>query len=210
MGCSHYRHLLLVLALPLFPANALHAEDRVVPFAREAAAEERIYQALEEPTSVHFLEVPLPDAIEHLALTHKIAIRFDRPALKDAGRSIDVPMVFALDNVTLRSTLDLMLPPEGMSYIIRDEVLLITSLDVARKHQYERVYELPEFCIGKEEKLIEVLTTTVSPDLWTQNGGEFSAVTIDGLLTIRANRHVHDASLMLLAKLRQQAERRTR
>ena len=180
-----------------------------MPFARETEAEERIYQALEEPTSVRYLEVPLRDAIDDLATKHKITILFDRQWLKDAEPATDVPVVVALKNITLRRTLELMLQPEGMSYIIRGELLLITSNDFARKHQYERVYELPTFCIGKEEEVIHVLTKTISPHLWTRHGGDYSVAAIDGLLMIRANRRVHDASLMLLAKLRQSAARRT-
>jgi hypothetical protein len=94
-------------------------------------AEAAILKALEEKTVVEFVETPLQDAFEYLQKKHKIEIQLDKKALDDAGLGTDTPMTRSLKDVSLRAALRLLLKEYDLTFVIDNEVLLITTIDEA-------------------------------------------------------------------------------
>ncbi|TWU02497.1 hypothetical protein [Stieleria varia] len=178
-------------------------------FTNSVQAEARLEEVLGERTSLYAIQSPLIDIIPLLADKHNVRIIVDQEWMEAAQPDLEVPVTIDAKGFTLRSALDLMLPPLGMSYIIRDEAIQITSIENAKTYQYVRVYKLPGFTEGKESRIVDYLLKSISPNQWTQNGGEYSASAGDGLLTINANREVHTASMMTLERMRRMHEIRS-
>ncbi|MHC4875209.1 MAG: VWA domain-containing protein [Planctomycetota bacterium] len=96
-------------------------------------SEVKIQAALDQPTSINFVEdFPLQDAVDQLSRQYEIPIILDRLAIEEFGYTVDEPLnVPPLSNITLRSALKIMLEELELTYIIEDEVMKITSIDVA-------------------------------------------------------------------------------
>lgn len=106
----------------------------------KAANEAKIAAALEQPTELDFFDQPLSDVIEYLKQKHGIEIQVDHGALKIAGVAADAPVSQSLREVTLESALGLVLGELGLTSVVRDEVLLITSSAAAKSMVETRVY----------------------------------------------------------------------
>jgi hypothetical protein len=113
-------------------ANVLPSEHALPPgekwgFLRSDRESEKIVATLNLPTEVNFVDLPLEDAINYLRDYHKINIIIDLAAMQDLGVARDQPISLQHSGVSFRSTLRLMLEPLGLTYIVEDEVLKITS-----------------------------------------------------------------------------------
>ena len=78
---------------------------------------------------------------------HGIPIEIDKKALDNVGVGTDTPVTRNLKGISLRSALRLILKDLGLTYIIRDEVLLITSSEEAEKELVTRVYPVGDLVI---------------------------------------------------------------
>ncbi len=76
---------------------------------------------------MEFIETPLQDVIDFLKDFHQIEIQIDQKSLDDVGIGTDTPITRNLKGITLRSALRLLLRDLDLTYLIRDEVLLIHS-----------------------------------------------------------------------------------
>ena len=112
--------------------------------SKPGKAEQRIMEALQEPTKVDFVDTPLSECIDYLKTLHKINIEFDKKALDDAGIGTDTPVTRNLQGITLRSALRLILKELGLTYVIQNEVLLITTPEDAGTRLSTRVYPVAD------------------------------------------------------------------
>ena len=77
--------------------------------------------------------------IDYLKDYHQIEIQLDKRAMDDAGIGTDTPVTKSLKGVSLKSALRLMLPELNLTYVIKDEVLLITTTEAAENMLTTRV-----------------------------------------------------------------------
>ena len=115
------------------------ADDADLP-PQLSAAEKKFYAALEQPTALDFINVPLLDVIERIRDDYDIAVQFDNRALEDLGIDSAQPITINLKSVSLRSALCLILRDLDLTFMIKDEVLLITTIDEAEVALSSRVY----------------------------------------------------------------------
>ncbi|MCH7729430.1 MAG: hypothetical protein IH991_23580, partial [Planctomycetes bacterium] len=106
----------------------------------DRVAEAKILNALEDETSMAFNKTPLSEAIEFLKDYHKIEIHLDAKALEDAGIESDTPVTRNIKGITLRSALKLMLRDLDLTFIIKDEILQITTPEVAENFNITKIY----------------------------------------------------------------------
>ncbi len=119
-----------------------------VDLARNNTAEVKIVKALDEMTELdNIQEMPLTDVIDYLKTKHDIEIQLDSKALEEAGVALDTPITRNLKNITLRSALRLMLRELDLTYVIRDEVLLITTTAQAETIMTTKVYPVADLVI---------------------------------------------------------------
>jgi hypothetical protein len=109
-----------------------------------AAANLRIWQALEQPVPMPFpIETPLEDILKYVDAATRgpdgkgIPIYADPIGLSEAEKTMTSVAKIDLDGVPLKTTLRLCLAQLDLAYSIRDGVLLITSEESAQTPAYQ-------------------------------------------------------------------------
>lgn len=144
--CSQYlgRAGLALLAAALI-CRAAAAEDWTAPsFPAPSEAEQKIYAALEQPAEVAFIETPLADAAADLEKQYGFEIVLDTPVLDAVGIGSDTPITRSLKGIPLSSALRLLLGDLDLTYVVHDDVLLITTANAAREMVELRVYDVSQ------------------------------------------------------------------
>ncbi len=95
--------------------------------ASRSKAERTIIEALNSPTRLEFVDTPLEDVVDFLRDYHDIETQIDTRALGDVGLGTDLPITKDLKGISLRAALKLMLREFDLTYIIDNDVLLITT-----------------------------------------------------------------------------------
>ena len=109
--------------------------------------ERRIYDALDKEMLLEFTDAPLSEVIDYIKTAADIPIIIDKRALDDVGLGSDTPLTVSLNGVTLRSALKLMLKELDLTYVIRDEVLKITTPEEAENELLTKVYAVADLVL---------------------------------------------------------------
>ncbi|MFG0264332.1 MAG: hypothetical protein ACF8AM_04160, partial [Rhodopirellula sp. JB055] len=113
----------------------------------DSESEQRIEASLSDEVSYDFLDMPLNDAIRQISEDREIPIRIDVFSLEGEGLSEDIPVNISLENVSLRSFLRLMLRDQNLTYMIKDEVLNITTVTAAEDNLVTKVYPVGDLVV---------------------------------------------------------------
>jgi len=206
--------LSLGAALSITQQRACGAE-----WGEPSAAGKRIEEVLKSETELQFIETPLKAVIATFKAYHEIEIQIDRRALDDVGVPVDTPITRDIKGVSLRSALRLMLHELDLTYVIRDEVLLITTPEEAEIIPLVRVYPVDDL-VGRQgesggeqagcESLIQAIKTCVLPDTWENVGGAGSIATIPpgkpSSLIVKQSQRVQEEVADFLGNLRRAVE----
>lgn len=184
-----------------------------------------IEAALKSPTSLEFVETPLKEVIDFLKERHKIEIQIERRELETLGVSLETQVTKKLKGISLRSALNLILDDLGLNYVVRNEVLLITSPTRAESEEFlaVRVYDVADLVVYKDEKgrprddydmLVNTIQAAVGPRSWNGNGGSgtvtgasFGAAKV---LVVAATLETHEKVAEFLAKIREVAAKKNK
>lgn len=203
----------------------LVAEEAAVPSFSAAGdhdASQRISEALRKPlpeAGLEFDGTPLEQIIENLREEYGVEILIDRPALEDLGIDETQPISVRLRNVSLQAALKLMLKELELTYVVANEVLLITTQEEADTRLSVRVYPVrdlldPNYAptdadkkSGTPAELIPIkdaLISAVASDTWAENGGGEAEIRPlrPGLLVISQTQAVHEEIRNTLAAIR--------
>ncbi len=206
--------LALCLGVLMGPASAAENAPRI------GAAEVRILAALDDSTTIDFIDEPLSGCVDFIKDCHEFEIQFDERALEDVGVGTDEPISRRLEGISLRSALNLILRDIGLDWTIANEVLLITSPEEAEMNLVARVYDLGDLAKvrapdGKSyhdlDSVIELLTSTIQPCDWEEVGGPGSICPFElrgavGLV-IRHTPRVHQKVSRILIDLDELADK---
>lgn len=225
-----YRCALAAIA-SLALATPLRAEDDAAFESTEPKTESKSHSSAESALRIEavldrplrapldFVETPLNQIANVLAEDYDIPILFDTAALDAVASSPEVEATVSIANVSLRSALDLMLRNAGaedLTYVVDDEVLLITTQEEAEKRLEVRVYRVDDLNVSKPwpypgatayadfNSLIDLIASCVERESWMENGtgeGEIQPYG-DGLIVISQTRRVHDQVAQLLDAIR--------
>ncbi len=125
------------------PIDALH-------MPRRTTEEKKIDRKLNEPVSLNFTNAPLRQVIDDLRAYHNVNIYVDEPALAEKGISQDMPVTIKLEQIVLKSALNLLLHTVHLTYVVKDDVLQITTEDQARGKLEQKVYQVTDLVIAVE------------------------------------------------------------
>jgi hypothetical protein len=114
---------------------------------KRGSAEEKIFDALQDTTTLEFIETPLRDIMEYVEDLHGIEIEIDYRALEDIGISAETPITRNLKGISLRSALKLMLRELDLTYTVRDEVLQITTPEEVAEDLTAKVYPVADLVL---------------------------------------------------------------
>ena len=93
---------------------------------------------------MNFTDVPLRQVIDDIRAWQDLNIYVDTAALEAQEVSVDQPITIKVENVALKSALNLILKQAHLTYVIKDEVLQITT-ERARAASMQRVtYEVAD------------------------------------------------------------------
>src|SRR5262249_51738862 len=109
--------------------------------------EKAIEHKLMSPSSVNFKETPLRDAIDYLRTQNAINIVPDVAALKEAGVSLEQPLSLAVENVSLKSILNTLANQVNLTWMIKDEMLQITTHERAVGKYKQVVYPVADLVV---------------------------------------------------------------
>jgi hypothetical protein len=160
--------------------------------------EAKIQRALDERIDLDFLGTPLKDVADSIATKAHINVELDATALKDTdsaanptsgglGVSPETPLTFSSRGMRLGDALPLLLMQKDLAATIENDVLLITTDDVAKTRVAAVVYPVGKLLDNNSpadpvtgangpdfDSLIETITSTVDPTTWDSNGGSAS------------------------------------
>jgi uncharacterized membrane protein YgcG len=106
--------------------------------------DERILRALEQPATLDYDEESWSDVEQELEAKYKINIVLTQSA-RDDSLDVDEPITANLRGIRLKNALRLMLKEKNATFIVRDEVLQIVSIDDAEsdaKYLVTNVYNV--------------------------------------------------------------------
>ncbi len=201
--------------------------NRPIPAARKSPemAAERIADVLAQPLRRRLDYAPeqLDIVFDEIQEDYGIPIVFDKSAMDEVAIGPEIEVSISLDGITLLSALNLMFKEPGLedlTFLIDDEVLLITTKDRAVTRRFTRVYRADDFELTNEARskafmgasawadfspIIDVVTSCVEPNSWRESGrgdGEIRLVKPD-MLVITQTWHVHRQIEKLFADLRE-------
>jgi general secretion pathway protein D len=116
---------------------------------RMTPAEKAIRERLVEPVDISFDGRPLAQAMQTLSEMTGIPIFVDPNGLSTEGLTSDTRISLNLNgqSVSMKSALNLMLDHLNLTYVIKDEVLKITSKETANRQREIRTYNVRDLVI---------------------------------------------------------------
>ena len=184
-----------------------------VDLAKHSEAETRIRAALKSPAQFEFVNTPLRGVVDYLKDRYHIEVQLDNKALADVGIAPDTPITQSVKDVSLRSALRLMLKEHGLTYVIAEEVLLITTPEDADNKLETKVYPVADLVVppgatdaeeADFDSLIDLLKQNVRPTSWDDSGGvgSISPFGTNLSLVISQNQEVQDEISDVIDRLR--------
>jgi general secretion pathway protein D len=111
-------------------------------------SEMEIRRKLKIPVLPSYSDMPLSEVVDGLSKLAGINIHLDPRGLSQEGVQSDVPVTLNLGReVSLESALNLILEPLHLTYMIKDEVLKITSEQIRDGEMKRRVYNVADLVI---------------------------------------------------------------
>jgi hypothetical protein len=142
------------VCLAVLATSAARAADPVSAPINIAQAELEIRATLAEKVTLEFAETPLTSVLAYLHDKYHLQIQLDTPELfyLNDGKKVTIDPAKLLvsinvKNVTLRSALNLILNLHNLTWIIKDEVLKITSEDMRHGELYSVTYPVADLVI---------------------------------------------------------------
>jgi len=188
-------------------------EPRVAMWDCQSSPEiEAIFTALRKKVTLDFQEKPLREVARSLSALSGVSVLLDVRAI---GIPADTAVSFAVREMTLRSALRLMLRQLDLTFVIQDQVLLITTPDRLQRVRSLALYPVGDLLAGQKSSdqhwrdldgLTSLITAAVAPYGWDSVGGFGSIVRVQsddvqGLL-VSQTRYVHQRIAELLTLLR--------
>jgi hypothetical protein len=203
-------------------AGRLDAQEASDEQRAPRSAEERIELQLKQPlqTPLEFVETPLNNLMQVIAEEYDIPVQFDNAALEAVAQSPETEVTVSVGDVSLRSALDLIFRgTEDLTYIVDNEVLLITTEDEANMRLEVRVYRVDDLLVpdpgigilagdADYDSLVDLIVANVERQSWSENGtgqGEIRPFA-PGMLVVSQTRRVHEQIDSLLAEIRSTKE----
>ena len=110
--------------------------------------EVEIDKKLRTPVSLQFTNAPLSKVLENLAKLAEVNLHLDPQGLAEEGVTSDTPVTIELRNeIMLKSALNLILEPLHLSYVVKDEVLKITSEQMRDGQVYRVTYNVADLVV---------------------------------------------------------------
>ncbi len=118
--------------------------------SRRPQSEQDIFRQLEMPVSLNVdRPMPLGYVLQLLRAQTGVEIFVDHPSLREVDVTTDTPVAIQLmKEIKLKSVLNLVLGQLNLTYIVKNEMLNITSVAKARGEYYPKTYYVGDLIMG--------------------------------------------------------------
>jgi hypothetical protein len=149
--------------------------------------EEELRAALNRPLEIDFRGQSLKDAVLFFAEQLRVPPVLCVKKLEEAGISPDTPVTLMLPRQPAGAALSAMLKPLELTWLIRDEVLQITSCEDAASQRITRLFDVRPLLTDSltQVRLIDVLERQI-PQLSPERGQPRMVVGFRGILIVQA------------------------
>jgi hypothetical protein len=178
--------------------------------------EAHVYEALLEKNDLAFEQLSLVDALNGLADAHQVQLFIDLKALAEVGVGTDTPLTCSVKRLNFKTALALLLDELNLTYLVRDEVLVITTKTAAENLLTTKVYPVFDLVVRPPDapatrpdldfpSLINNITTNIAPETWDETGGPgtIQPFTNSAALAISQTTRVHEEIVEYLRSLRE-------
>lgn len=199
------------------PAASKEEPQVSYPLSSEAeqANERRIQAALAKQITFDWKNAALKDVVAQLADECDITIVLTKK-IEDAGVTVDQPITRKVVKISLRSCLRLVLSDLNLTYLVKDEVIKITTIEDAQSPEnmtvrlypvqdlVERVNSTDNARPAIDFKPLISLVEEIEPDSWQDIGGPGHVKGFDNAacLLISQRDDVHETIGRLMITLR--------
>jgi hypothetical protein len=174
-----------------------------------AKIEQALRGQLKSP-GFHFADAPLEEVAAFVQETYGVPVQLDTPSLEEMGIDPHEPVTVSLHGISLRSALRFMLKQLGLTYMIENEVLVITTQEAAESHLVTCVYDVRGLVHRTRsgldfDSLIDTIVSCISSETWAENGGGESEIRPlnPGFLVVSQTAEVHEEIEGLLNTVRE-------
>jgi hypothetical protein len=177
-------------------------------------AETAIRNALKRNLAIDYSETPLLKVVESLREKLRIPIELDAKSLIELGITGETLVTKKIAGIPAKSALRLLLKDLGLTYMIRDEALLITTPDAADTYLSTQIFEVTDLASPNDatlggdtvETLLDLIVTNQHPTTWDEVGGcgslEPLFISDSRFLVVSQTQEVHEDIFDLLEALR--------
>ncbi|MBC7816108.1 MAG: hypothetical protein IAG10_04335 [Planctomycetaceae bacterium] len=156
--------------------------------------ERRIADQLRTKITLNFENVPLKEVLSHLAKDRDLNIVLDSAGLEDESLKPTVPVSISLAQVQTSTALRLLLEPLQLDYVVKNEVVQVTSRQRAAGELVVATYPVGNLLWRKDQHgqpdeqsdlsdLCDLVMSMVEPNSWENVGGP---ATVRGNLPTRS------------------------
>jgi type II secretory pathway component GspD/PulD (secretin)/tetratricopeptide (TPR) repeat protein len=118
--------------------------------------EQQIERRLLTPINLNFSQTSLRQVLDDLRDMTGINIVPDQVALDESGVSLERPVTMKLEGITLKSALNLILRQVRLTYVVKDEVLQVTTENHARGKLVTKIYSVPDLVLPIQDSTMPV------------------------------------------------------
>ena len=164
----------------------------------------KLEKTLFSHVQLEFAETPLSDVAEYLQDLVDVPVVLDRRGLAKAELDGRVPISFrgAVD-APLYLSLNRMLHPLGLGWVMEGEAILLTTGEVAATRLTTRTYYVGDLgWWGGAQEIAVIISKTIEPASWSTRGGKGS-IRVAGLqVVVTQNQPAHQKIMQLLRDAR--------
>jgi hypothetical protein len=200
-GDTHEQVLGLLTSMRRILQSDEQADAQSIDLQTEA--ERQIRAALDRPIDLDVRDMPLKDVVLKLQTFVKIPIILNLRRMEEASISADTPITYKSAMGRAGDELRQLLNEQLLDFVVRDEVLQITSSEDAESQLVTRVYDIRRLVgkLGSADELRKLIQATGQPGLWANVGGPGALEVYRGLLVVSHTERMHEEIEKLLAKL---------
>jgi type II secretory pathway component GspD/PulD (secretin) len=142
----------------LFPKGWDGKNDRkkwsVLTLTKRSEKEREIESKLNMPVNLEFKDTPLQTVLDDLHTIAGVNIVVDQPALEEANIREDAPLSMKVEGVAMKSALNLLLHQVRLTWVIKDEVIQVTSQKNAQGKLVQKTYPVADLVIPVDNHLM--------------------------------------------------------
>lgn len=181
-------------------------KKRVDRVAQGHLPDAEITEALTRTVDCEFVDTPLKDAIDFVAEHLGYPVFIDEQSLAEVGLGADEIVNLSVKNFQLEHLLTQMLSQLGITHMVIDGNVKITTLESAGSNLQTCIYPVGDLfpsSSASHDAVMALLTSVVEPDSWEDVGGAGTIDSLNSSLVISQNYHVHQQLEHLLDVLRE-------